>query len=144
MGSPRQPSQMDVVKTSDLQGLLEFCTKTVFSSTTSNSEQARRNADIQQKCEDLFAKDYVFKVIENEQGSMSSTYPNRIILLEHPIGSQNNDTSPRLAGGLTSLPDVQDLREQIQKARIARCRTRFPVPVILYEGKVAGLFFMSN
>nr|XP_037271553.1 myotubularin-related protein 14-like isoform X1 [Rhipicephalus microplus] len=135
MGSPRQPSQMDVVKTSDLQGLLEFCTKTVFSSTTSNSEQARRNADIQQKCEDLFAKDYVFKVIENEQGSMSSTYPNRIILLEHPIGSQNHDTSPRLAGGLTSLPDVQDLREQIQKARIARCRTRFPVPVILYEGK---------
>ncbi|KAL1470766.1 hypothetical protein MTO96_024028 [Rhipicephalus appendiculatus] len=135
MGSPRQPSQMDVVKTSDLQGLLEFCTKTVFSSTTSNSEQARRNADIQQKCEDLFAKDYVFKVIENEQGSMSSTYPNRIILLEHPIGSQNNDIAPRLAGGLTSLPDVQDLREQIQKARIARCRTRFPVPVILYEGK---------
>ncbi|KAL3196186.1 hypothetical protein MRX96_015587 [Rhipicephalus microplus] len=43
--------------------------------------------------------------------------------------------SLRLAGGLTSLPDVQDLREQIQKARIARCRTRFPVPVILYEGK---------
>ncbi|KAH6922771.1 hypothetical protein HPB50_018984 [Hyalomma asiaticum] len=113
MGSPRQPSQMDVVKTTDLQGLLEFCTKTVFSSTTSNSEQ----------------------VIENDQGSMSSTYPNRIILLEHPIGGQNNDTSPRLAGGLTSLPDVQDLREQIQKARIARCRTRFPVPVILYEGK---------
>ncbi|XP_037555395.1 myotubularin-related protein 14 isoform X2 [Dermacentor silvarum] len=135
MGSPRQPSQMDVVKTSDLQGLLEFCTKTVFSSTTSNAEQARRNADIQQKCEDLFAKDYVLKVIENEQGSMSSTYPNRIILLEHPIGSQNTDTSPRPAGGLGSLPDVQDLREQIQKARIARCRTRFPVPVILYEGK---------
>ncbi|XP_050031139.1 phosphatidylinositol-3,5-bisphosphate 3-phosphatase MTMR14-like isoform X1 [Dermacentor andersoni] len=135
MGSPRQPSQMDVVKTSDLQGLLEFCTKTVFSSTTSNSEQARRNADIQQKCEDLFAKDYVLKVIENEQGSMSSTYPNRIILLEHPIGSQNTDTSPRPASGPGSLPDVQDLREQIQKARIARCRTRFPVPVILYEGK---------
>ncbi|XP_077496905.1 phosphatidylinositol-3,5-bisphosphate 3-phosphatase MTMR14-like isoform X1 [Amblyomma americanum] len=135
MGSPRQSSQMDAVKTSDLQSLLEFCTKTVFSSTTSNGEQARRNADIQQKCEALFAKDYVVKVIENEQGSMSSTYPNKIFLLEHPISGQNSDSSPRPGGGPGSLPDVQDLREQIQKARIARCRTRFPVPVILYEGK---------
>ncbi|KAL3196187.1 hypothetical protein MRX96_015588 [Rhipicephalus microplus] len=81
---------MDVVKTSDLQGLLEFCTKTVFSSTTSNSEQARRNADIQQKCEDLFAKDYVFKVIENEQGSMSSTLPQQ----DYPLGASDWQPEP--------------------------------------------------
>lgn len=135
MGSPRQPSQMDIVNASDLQSLVEYCTKTAFSAATGNTEQARRAADIQQKCEDLFAKDYVFKVIENEQGCMSSTYPTRIVVLQQPISGPNGDTAIRPTGGVGAHIDVHDLRVQIQKARIARCRTRFPVPVILYEGK---------
>ena len=39
---------------------------------------------------------------------------------------------------MESLQDVQQLRELVQRARFARCRSRFAVPVILYEGKVGS------
>lgn len=35
--------------------------------------------------------------------------------------------------------DVPKMRDLIKQARYARCRSRFPVPVILYEGKVTEL-----
>ena len=35
-----------------------------------------------------------------------------------------------------SFYDVNQLKELFNKAKIARCRSRFVVPVILYEGKV--------
>lgn len=38
-----------------------------------------------------------------------------------------------------SMYDVPKMRDLIKQARYARCRSRFPVPVILYEGKVTEL-----
>ena len=35
-----------------------------------------------------------------------------------------------------SLYNVEDLKELFSKARFARCRARFSIPVILFEGKV--------
>jgi len=41
---------------------------------------------------------------------------------------------------IQSLYDVGGLKELFNKARFARCRARFVVPVILYEGKVYDHF----
>ena len=40
-----------------------------------------------------------------------------------------------------SIYDVNQIRELFKQGRFARCRSRFVVPVILYEGKVKMLLF---
>ena len=37
---------------------------------------------------------------------------------------------------MESLYDVTKLKDLFSKAKMARCRSRFVVPVILFEGKV--------
>ena len=41
-----------------------------------------------------------------------------------------------------SLYNVDELKELFSKARFARCRARFSIPVILFEGKVLSCSFL--
>ena len=41
-----------------------------------------------------------------------------------------------------SIYDMPKLRELFNKAKFARCRARFAVPVILFEGKVSNLLIV--
>ena len=40
---------------------------------------------------------------------------------------------------MESIYDINQIRELFKQGRFARCRSRFVVPVILYEGKVRWL-----
>ncbi|XP_064483656.1 myotubularin-related protein 14-like isoform X2 [Ornithodoros turicata] len=121
---------MEVVNTKDMTSLFDFCSKYTFRA----KENDRQTLYIQKKCEDLFAKDYVFSLINNVQGSLSNTYPSAIILPEQTITS-GAETNNRARNGPDGVSDSVRLRDLIQKAKVARCRARFPVPVILLDGK---------
>ncbi|CAN8001165.1 unnamed protein product [Ixodes hexagonus] len=132
MASPRPSSSMESVSEVDVYNLLELACKSVYRAKDGDS---RQYAAIQKKCEDLFAKDYLFSVISNDQGSLNAAYPSNIVFLEQPLSGHNADPVIRPSASSTPPCDAARLREQILKARNARCRARFPVPVILYEGK---------
>lgn len=100
-----------------------------------DARAGEQNYDIQMKCEELFEKDYVCCNIENEKGSLSANYPSRIIvpIEEKSLLSKDLD----LKGTSCSMNNFDGLKfkEIANKSNLARCRTRFPVPVILCKGK---------
>lgn len=91
--------------------------------------------------------DYSVIEISNQNGELSSHYPNQIIVPEYEkkTASNLNGFGNNLSSATTSqrqqqtiyetTHDATKLRDLINKARFARCRARFPLPVILYKGK---------
>jgi len=82
------------------------------------------------------------KVISNSGGELSANYPSHLIILEYErpppsvSGSLRPMESPRTTGTIyENMYDATKLRELFGKSRFARCRARFPLPVILYRGK---------
>lgn len=123
-----------------------------------------QNCDILDRCLALFELDHNVVEISNRNGELSSHYPSRLFIPETEKNTSNgSSTSTASAGSTTNagtannagssmagVPstssgrqetiyehslDAVKLREQIKKARFARSRTRFPIPVILYKGK---------
>lgn len=82
-----------------------------------NSENGA--CDISDRCLKLFEKDYQCEVLENNDGQLCSTYPAKIFI---PYSSKGNSK-------------VGKLRDSVLKARFARTRGRFVVPVLLINGK---------
>jgi len=94
-----------------------------------------------QRCMLLAAFDYEYFTIDNSGGDLCAHYPSYLIILEHDKfrNSKNCDTS------MTSLCVMENTYESIHfrnkliklmtHSRFARCRSRFPVPVILYKGR---------
>lgn len=84
----------------------------------------------------------LFQVVSNSGGELSAHYPSSLIVLEkeriHTLNRQDvrlrqSDTIYESAS--ESVTESTRLRDLISKARLARCRARFPLPVILYQGK---------
>lgn len=138
------------VSTNDLRKLLKL-----FSSTHFKSKDAdKRTEIIENTCIQLFTKDYPNPiVISNENGELSNSYPSKIIIPETddlvPCISRSNTltddgtTKRKIAtkineyvanSGSQKLDGIK-LKDLMCKARVARCRARFPIPVILYNGK---------
>ncbi|XP_054919846.1 phosphatidylinositol-3,5-bisphosphate 3-phosphatase MTMR14-like isoform X2 [Dermacentor andersoni] len=124
MGSPSKSKSMTLVTESDLRSLMETCSKNVFSSNTTDPAMVSTFDEIQRICVELFDKDYTVKIIDNKSGSLSATYPSKIVFLAPP--ADDGQSTDRRA---------KELRQHMEKARVARARTRFVVPVILYDGK---------
>ncbi|XP_042898914.1 phosphatidylinositol-3,5-bisphosphate 3-phosphatase MTMR14 [Parasteatoda tepidariorum] len=89
------------------------------------------DANIYANCLHLFSKDYKCEIIENPGGALSWNYPVNIIV---PMGLPEN---PNQLDSYSWEPEVfrdgkfQEYKEMLSQAPIARCRNRFPVPVIL-------------
>lgn len=66
--------------------------------------------------------------ISNYNGDLANNYPSRILIPEAETSLFPSSTIYEHA------IDATRLRELCQQARAARCRTRFPVPVIIYRG----------
>lgn len=82
------------------------------------------------------------EVISNSAGELSANYPSHLIILEYEHPSVNVGSSlrsmepPRTTSTIyENMYDASKLRELFGKSRFARCRARFPLPVILYRGK---------
>ena len=94
-----------------------------------------------QRCILLADMDYKHSVINNNEGDLSAHYPSHLIVLEYEKNKNPNkcDTpppQPRTTETIyESMCDPIRLKELIKSARYARCRSRFPLPVILYKGK---------
>ncbi|CAG2064251.1 unnamed protein product, partial [Timema podura] len=99
--------------------------------------------DVMQHCLSLVSLDYSHIVINNSSGELSAHYPSQLIILEYerPCNGINGcikgaGDGPRTTSTIyESMHDVLKLRELFGKARFARCRARFPLPVILYKRK---------
>ncbi|XP_049272524.1 myotubularin-related protein 14-like [Rhipicephalus sanguineus] len=124
MGSPCKQAPVELVKESDLDSLMGIFFKQSFCHNASDAEMVAAFEGIQQKCMNLFSKDYTVKIIDNKGGSLSSSYPEKIMCLALPA-DDGDDQEAR----------AEELRQRMKKARAARAWTRFVVPIILYDGK---------
>ena len=71
----------------------------------------------------------VLQVVDNKNGELCNHYPPKLIMLEYECKDQSAIHE--------SVYNMQSMTDMFVKARFARCRTRFVMPVILIEGKVS-------
>ncbi|KAL5013804.1 hypothetical protein ScPMuIL_008074 [Solemya velum] len=119
-------------------GGVEFCPEDIhkllghFSQATHKVKDGDLKGDIiMEKCLMLFRKDYKYSVIRNFNGELCGHYPSKIPLLEYEVSGSRQEKHHNVE----SIYDMTKMRELFKQARFARCRSRFTVPVILYEGK---------
>jgi len=91
-----------------------------------------------QKCILLAALDYEYFTIDNNEGDLCAHYPSYIIILEHekPKSTKSCDTPPRVMETIHENKHVKNkLKKLVALSKFARCRSRFPVPVMSYKGR---------
>ncbi|XP_059610409.1 myotubularin-related protein 14 [Phlebotomus argentipes] len=84
-----------------------------------------------QKCADLMKCDYNVVEVSNRFGQLCTHYPSRLLIPESELVNDNSEQSAR-----GSARNLHKMRDMIPGARYARCRSRFPVPVLLFKGKL--------
>ena len=80
----------------------------------------------------------MLQVVSNASGEMSAHYPSQLIIMEYERtgkGAPSEHCSRSNGTIYENVYDVNKLKDLFGKARFARCRARFPLPVILYKGK---------
>lgn len=131
----------------DIQQLLEYFSQNLYSAKSIGDEYVQR-------CSELMRMDYTVVDILNANGELTPHYPAKLLIPEKELknGEDNpGDGSTNGRNGDSSEAryspvnrdqvlidgklDGQRLRHMILGARYARCRGRFPAPVILYNGK---------
>ncbi|XP_062617717.1 myotubularin-related protein 14-like [Saccostrea cucullata] len=120
----------DEIKPEDIHNLLEHCVKTAHKVKDGDIE----GEFIMERCLVLFSKDYRYSVIKNFSGELCGHYPSKVVFLEYQLSEDERNNKKRY-DDVQSMYDIPRMRELIKQARYARCRSRFAVPVILYEGK---------
>ena len=98
---------------------------------------------VQRRCNELFKLDYEYSIIDNADGQFCSSYPLDIVVLERERVASSGDSlgsggDNRTAASKTVPPPLNsadDLRARFQRGRFGRVRGRFPVPVIIWNGK---------
>lgn len=85
-------------------------------------------SEIEDKCREYMQKDYPNLIIVDniEEGGICGTYPGKLFIPkvnDHLESSSKNDEEPS--------SETTTLTRLMREASLARCRTRFPVPVIL-------------
>ncbi|XP_014249851.1 myotubularin-related protein 14 isoform X2 [Cimex lectularius] len=129
------------IRNKDIQKLLNYFSRNTFRAKDSDAKTNK----ILQRCIDLVSLDYSHVEINNTNGELSAHYPSKIIIMEYEKANENNEpeltnrsSSKKVKSNGTiyeSVYDAAKLKELFGKARFARCRARFPLPVILYKGK---------
>ncbi|KAI0237240.1 Myotubularin-related protein 14 [Lamellibrachia satsuma] len=111
----------------ELRSLLEHALQNTYKS----RENDPKGGSIMFNCLRLFGKDYQYSVVSNTNGELCNHYPSKVVVLEYVLAP--GDGCPKHS--VQSLYNVDELKELFSKARFARCRARFSIPVILFEGK---------
>ncbi|XP_011147300.1 myotubularin-related protein 14 [Harpegnathos saltator] len=131
---------MSDITVQDLQELVEH-----FSKTTYRTREADRTSQaVMQRCLLLTGLDYNYFTVDNSNGDLCAHYPSHLIIFRNdkcrPIICSNSRSMLSIKGNIGdnivySMYDPNKLKKLMIDARNARCRSRFPVPVIFYEGK---------
>ncbi|XP_063992269.1 myotubularin-related protein 14 [Diachasmimorpha longicaudata] len=126
---------MTDIVTQDLHELLIYFSKNTYKAKDADST----GQVIMQKCLLLADLDYTHSVINNGTGDLSAHYPSHLIILENEKHKNPNETPPPLPRTTETIYESSyepnKLKDMIKSARFARCRSRFPLPVILYKGR---------
>lgn len=131
---------MEDLKADEIQNLLQYFSRKTFRAKDSDAVSQK----VMQRCIDLVSLDYCHVLIDNAGGELSAHYPSQLIVMEYEKVNGKEDcncassTPPKSGNHQTlyeSVHDVTKLKDLIMKARSARCRARFPLPVILFNGK---------
>ncbi|BFZ10885.1 hypothetical protein BsWGS_13924 [Bradybaena similaris] len=115
----------EVVTADDISRLLRHFVKTSHRVKSSDV----RGETIMEQCMILIGKDYKYTVVPNLNGELCGHYPMKLIIAEF-----ERDTHS-IAENVESRYDPLMVMQKMKNARCARCRSRFVVPVILYQGK---------
>ncbi|OXU26982.1 hypothetical protein TSAR_008803 [Trichomalopsis sarcophagae] len=128
-------SNMSEITPKDLQDLLQYFSKNTYRAKDADST----SQGIMQRCILLANLDYTHTVISNNSGDLSAQYPSSLIILEdekhHNQNVSDTPTPPQRTTETIyeSVYNFPTLAEKIRNARFARCRSRFPLPVIFYK-----------
>ncbi|XP_014773037.1 myotubularin-related protein 14 [Octopus bimaculoides] len=119
------------------EDLVKLLQHFIHTSHRANSKDDAKGLLYTDDCERLFNKDYAYTVIPNLNGELCCHYPYKVFVLEYEKQMVSNK---ELSNGQDSdvyenLLDIGKLKQFFWAARSARCRGRFVVPVILFEGK---------
>lgn len=147
------PTCTQVITAKELGELLNFFSTTQYRL----KDTDKRTTQIEDICIRLMSRDYEnLIVIPNDKGQLSTSYPSKIVIpeienIEQFSGSNTSiildqvpyedeiETSKLSNGNANKREkkkfDVKRLRDLISKARVARCRARFPIPAILFRDK---------
>ncbi|XP_043529690.1 myotubularin-related protein 14 isoform X2 [Frieseomelitta varia] len=131
-----EPAQIMI---SELKELIIYFSKHTYRATVADNV----SQDIIQKCLSLIDVDYKYSIIYNNTGDICSHYPTHLIILEEEKIDKYRDAEViDVPLSLSCTEDVTDkfaninkLKDLIKKANAARCRSRFPLPVIMYKGR---------
>lgn len=94
-----------------------------------------------QTCLLLTDVDYTYSIINNSAGEFCAHYPSHLIILQNEKSRNSNTSNTSSPLPFTNetiyecMYDPNKVKELIKNARIARCRSRFALPVILYKGR---------
>ncbi|XP_006607759.1 myotubularin-related protein 14 [Apis dorsata] len=128
---------MTEITIQDLQKLLIYFSKNTYRAKDADSTSQA----IMQRCVLLIDLDYTHYIISNNDGDLSAHYPSHLIILDGEKSRNPNmcDTPPPLPRTTETIYentfDSNRLKDLIKQARFARCRSRFPLPVIMYKGR---------
>ncbi|CAH0383654.1 unnamed protein product [Bemisia tabaci] len=123
---------MEEVCPFDIKKLLRYFAKNTYRA----RDATQMGQDVMQKCVDLIGRDYSYVIVNNHAGELSAHYPSQLIVIEYE--RQNESILNERMSRSTIYENVYDaakLRDLFGKGRFARCRARFPCPVIFYKGK---------
>ncbi|XP_066581421.1 myotubularin-related protein 14 [Prorops nasuta] len=122
------------IQLDDLQKLLTYFSKNTYRVKDSDTLAQ----EIMQQCLLIADIDYTFTVINNSGGDLSAQYPSHLIILNYEKSNENLLPLSLSRASETIYEtafEPNKLKETIKQARFARCRSRFPLPVILYKGR---------
>ncbi|XP_053697730.1 myotubularin-related protein 14 [Sabethes cyaneus] len=136
---------MTEIRKEEIQAVMEYFGKNLYSARYRN-ELADETV---QRCSELMRLDYDVTEVSNEAGTLSSNYPSWLLIPEYKMTNNSECSSlpmknvSSLNGSNNGADQIFDdgklnsarLRRFIVKARKARCRARFPVPVLMFNGK---------
>ncbi|XP_060537219.1 myotubularin-related protein 14 [Cylas formicarius] len=105
-----------------IQKLLKYFSITTYVASTTDVVAH----EILTRCINLLEVDYNIIKLPNNDGNLSFHYPSTIPLI---------DSEKRTSYEDNQALDEREILELLQSAKLARCRQRFPVPVIKFRGK---------
>uniref|UniRef100_A0A673HM07 Myotubularin-related protein 14-like n=1 Tax=Sinocyclocheilus rhinocerous TaxID=307959 RepID=A0A673HM07_9TELE len=101
----------------------------VFSKSQYRAREVTQSVErIEERCLELFDRDYKYSIIHNTNGDVCGHYPRKIVFLEYESSDNNKES-------FESTVQISKLQDLVNRSKMARCRGRFVCPVILYNGK---------
>jgi len=95
-------------------------------------EDERQKAQVEEalkEVETYLERDYEYHTfLDNSEGQLCNSYPPKIFLFDAEKRNVGTDTKPQPMY-------LKELKQLVKESRYARCWHRFPVPVILCNGK---------